>query len=69
MSLDCNSICSIEPRIGGVSMKEISMGLVTPLIQFCRVILSRMVEPYRCQSFLDEYYCLLSSTFVSSRRL
>ena len=36
------------------------------LIQFCRVILSRMVEPYRGQSFLDEY-CLLSSYFVSRR--
>ena len=36
------------------------------LIQFCRVILSLMVEPYRSQSFLDEY-CFLSSKFVSRR--
>ena len=38
------------------------MGLVTPLTQFCRVILSRMVEPYLSQSFLDEY-CILFEYF------
>ena len=32
------------------------------LIQFSRVILSRMVEPYCIQSFLDEY-CLLVEYF------
>ena len=36
------------------------------LIQLCRVILSRMVEPYFSQSFLDEY-CLMSNAFVSRR--
>ena len=30
-----------------------SMGVVTPLIQFCRVILLRMVEPYCSQSSID----------------
>ena len=42
-----------------------SMGVVTPLIQFCRVILLRMVKPYCSLSsidllrfFLDEYFRL-----------
>ena len=30
-----------------------SMGVVTPLIQFCRVIILRMVEPYCSQSSID----------------
>ena len=34
------------------------------LIQFCRVILSRMVEFYRRQSFLDEY-CLICRVLPS----
>ena len=46
------------------------MGLVTPLIQFCRVISSGMVKPSCSQSSLDEY-CLvcrvLSSLSVSKR--
>ena len=55
-----------------------STGVVTPLIQFCRVILSRMVKPYCSQSsvtfsglssidllrsFLDNY-SYLASLFV-----
>ena len=36
------------------------------LIQFCRVIFSRLVEPCCSQSLHDDY-CLLSSTFVSRR--
>ena len=39
-------------------------GVVTPLIQLCRVISSRTVEPYRCQSFLGEY-CLICRVFSS----
>ena len=34
------------------------------LIQFCRVILSRMVEPYLSQSSLDEY-CLICRVLSS----
>ena len=40
------------------------MGLVTPLIQFCRVISSGMVEPSRSQSSLDEY-CLICRVLSS----
>ena len=37
-----------------------SMGAVTPFIQFCRVISSRMVMPYCSQSFLT-FYDILSA--------
>ena len=48
-----------------------SMRVVTPLIvQFCRVILSPMVKPYRSQSSIDPFLvfcatCVLGGTFVS----
>ena len=34
------------------------------LIQFCRVTLSRMIEPYHSQSFFDEF-CLVRRVFLS----
>ena len=34
------------------------------IIQFCRVILSRTVEPYKSQSFFDEY-CLICRVLLS----
>ena len=40
------------------------MGLVTPLIQFCRGISSGMIEPSCSQSFLDEY-CLIRRVLSS----
>ena len=50
--------------------RSFSMRVVTPLIQFCRVILSRMVKPYRSQSSIDPFLvfcatCVLGGTFVS----
>ena len=41
------------------------MGLATPLIQFCRVISSRIVETSCRQSSLDEYYLICRVLFVS----
>ena len=46
------------------------MGLVTPLIQFCWAISSRMVEPSCSQSFLDKYcrICRVLSSLGVYRR-
>ena len=40
-------------------------GVYYAVIHFCRVILSRMVEPSRIQSFPGEYLVISTSTFVS----
>ena len=40
-------------------------GAYYAVIHFCRVILSRMVEPFRSQSFPGEYLVISTSTFVS----
>ena len=49
-----------------------SMAEVTPLIQLCRVILSRMVKSYCSQSSIDPFLvfnatCALGDNFVSRR--
>ena len=46
------------------------MGLVTPLIQLCRVISSGMVDPSYSQSSFDEYclICRVLSTLSVYRR-
>ena len=40
-------------------------GAYYAVIHFCRVILLRMVEPFRSQSFPGEYLVIPTSTFVS----
>ena len=40
-------------------------GVYYAVIHFCRVILSRMVEPSRSQSFPEEYLVISTRTFVS----
>ena len=46
--------------------RELHRASYSALIQLCRVIFSRLVEPYCSQSLNDEY-CLLSSTFAFRR--
>ena len=37
-----------------------------PVIHFCRVILSRMIEPSYSQYFIDEFWSYLASTLTST---